>query len=291
MAKLSFSGHETFSCKIYWLKKGYEFVNAGKRFTDDDAVVDLGVGKNMVTSIRFWLKAFGIIDETDQTTEFANFIFGDNGVDPFLEDSMTLWLLHYQLIKAEKASIYSLIFNRFRRERTEFTKEHLKRFLNRVILEEQVNFSAATLDSDVKVFLANYVSQKASDIEESYNNILQELSLISNFKQLDDNDHLLDWYQFDLQAKNIPLEVLLFVILDNPAYGQSISLTHLANDPSSLGNVFLLTEGSLITLLKEMSSEYATYTETAGNQVLQVKSNLDKYRILHTYYNQDYANV
>lgn len=291
MAKLSFSGHETFSCKIYWLKKGYDFVRAGKRFTDDDAVVDLGVGKNMVTSIRFWLKAFDLIDEMDQTTEFADFIFGDNGVDPFLEDTMTLWLLHYQLIKTEKASIYSLIFNRFRRERTEFTKEHLKRFLNRVILEEQANFSTVTLDSDIKVFLANYVSQKASDIEESYNNILQELSLISNFKQLDDSDHLLDWYQFDLQAKNIPLEVLLFVILDNPSYGQSISLTHLANDPSSLGNVFLLTEGSLITLLKEISSEYATYTETAGNQVLQVKSNLDKYRILHTYYNQDYANV
>jgi hypothetical protein len=291
MAKLSFSGHETFSCKIYWLKKGYDFVRAGKSFTDDDAVVDLGVGKNMVTSIRFWLKAFGIIGETDQTTEFANFIFGEDGVDPYLEDIMTLWLLHYQLIKSEKASIYSLIFNRFRRERTEFTKEHLKRFLNRVILEEQVNFSAATIDSDIKVFLANYVSQKTSDIEESYNNILQELALISNFKQLDDSGHLLDWYQFDLQSKNIPFEVLLFVILDSPLYGQSISLSHLANDPSSLGNVFLLTEGSLITLLKEISTDYATYTETAGNQVLQVKSNLDKYRILHTYYNQDYANV
>ncbi|WP_343570386.1 DUF4007 family protein [Sphingobacterium sp.] len=291
MAKLSFSGHETFSCKIYWLKKGYDFVRAGKSFTDDDAVVDLGVGKNMVTSIRFWLKAFGIIDETDQTTEFANFIFGDDGVDPYLEDVVTLWLLHYQLIKSEKASIYSLIFNRFRRERTEFTKEHIKRFLNRVILEEQVNFSAATIDSDIKVFLANYVSQKTSDIEESYNNILQELALISNFKQLDDSSHLLDWYQFDLQSKNIPFEVLLFVILDSPLYGQSISLSHLANDPSSLGNVFLLTEGSLITLLKEIRTEYATYTETAGNQVLQVRSNLEKYRILYTYYNRDYANV
>src|SRR5690606_11188979 len=125
MRKLSFSGHETFACKIYWLKKGYDFVRAGKKSTSDDAVVDLGVGKNMVASIRFWLKAFRIIDDIDETTEFADFIFSENGVDPYLEDQLTLWLLHYQLIKNERASIYSLVFNQFRRERIEFTKEHL----------------------------------------------------------------------------------------------------------------------------------------------------------------------
>jgi len=291
MGRLSFSGHETFACKIYWLKKGYDFVKANKKFSSDDAVVDLGVGKNMVTSIRFWLKAFGIVDDTDQTTEFADFVFGYNGVDPYLEDTLTLWLLHYQLIKNERASIYSLVFNQFRRERIEFTKEHLKHFLNRVISIERGNFSANTLENDVRVLLSNYVNQKASEIEESYNNILQELSLITNFKQLDDNGHVLDWYQFDLQPKDIPLEGLLYVLLDNPNYGQSMSLSHLANDPSSLGNVFLLTEGSLISLLKLIPQEYANYTETAGNQVLQLKDQVDKYNILKKYYTKEYANV
>ncbi|MFD2969957.1 DUF4007 family protein [Sphingobacterium bambusae] len=291
MGKLSFSGHETFSCKIYWLKKGYDLVKAGKRFTDDDAVVALGVGKNMVTSIRFWLKAFDIVDEEDQVTSFADFIFADGGVDPYLEDTLTLWLLHYQLVKKEKASIYNMVFNQFRRERTEFTKEHLKRFLNRVILEEKATFSSATLDSDIKVFLANYVNQKSSEIEESYNSILQELALVTSFKQLDQDGHLLDWYQFDLQPKQLPIELLLFVVLDNPTYGQSISLSHLANDPSSLGNIFLLTEGSLVSLLKDIPSKYATYTETAGNQVLQLKSKLDKYKILKNYFAQSYANI
>ena len=61
--KYTFSGHETFQCKNMWLKKGYDFVKAGKSFNDDTAVVDLGVGKNMVASIKFWLKSFGIIDE------------------------------------------------------------------------------------------------------------------------------------------------------------------------------------------------------------------------------------
>ncbi|MGB3106168.1 DUF4007 family protein [Sphingobacterium siyangense] len=289
MAKLSFSGHETFSCKIYWLKKGYDFVRAGKSFTDDDAVVDLGVGKNMVTSIRFWLKAFGIIDETDQTTEFANFIFGDNGVDSYLEDPLTLWLLHYQLLKNEKASIYSLVFNTFRRERSEFNRAHLKRFILRVCAENEQNFSPKTIDSDIKVFLSNYLSQEGSDIEEASSNVLQELGLLSSSKQLDEDDNLVDVFRFQLLAKRIPLQAILFVILDSDL-GTSISLGHLANNPNALGNVFLLTESTLVDILKTLPSTYSTFSETAGNQVLQLRADLDKYRILHNYYTPEHAN-
>lgn len=44
--KYAFSGHESFQCKGLWLKKGYDYVKAGLSFTDDYAVVELGVGKN-----------------------------------------------------------------------------------------------------------------------------------------------------------------------------------------------------------------------------------------------------
>jgi hypothetical protein len=60
--KYVFSGHDSFQCRKLWLKKGYDFLQQGKNFNDEDAVVQLGVGKNMVSSIRFWLKAFIIID-------------------------------------------------------------------------------------------------------------------------------------------------------------------------------------------------------------------------------------
>ena len=51
-----FSGHESFPCKSLWLKKGYDFVVGGNDFNSPDAVITLGVGKNMVMSIRFWLR-------------------------------------------------------------------------------------------------------------------------------------------------------------------------------------------------------------------------------------------
>ena len=56
----------------------------------------------MVRSIRFWMKAFNLLTNEDQLTEFAHRIFDDiNGYDPYLEDEATLWLLHYELVKRD----------------------------------------------------------------------------------------------------------------------------------------------------------------------------------------------
>ncbi|HRW22723.1 MAG TPA: DUF4007 family protein, partial [Bacteroidales bacterium] len=56
--KLTFSGHETFHCRTFWLKKGYDFLVSGNNTfkNEEAAVVELGVGKNMVASIRYWMK-------------------------------------------------------------------------------------------------------------------------------------------------------------------------------------------------------------------------------------------
>src|SRR5690349_6757983 len=117
--KYTFSGHESFQCRNLWLKKGFDYIIEGNSFTSDDAVVRLGVGKNMVAAIRFWLKAFNIISSKEQVTEFGRKLFGDNGWDPYLEDDASLWLLHYQLVKNNFASTYNIIFNEFRREKIE----------------------------------------------------------------------------------------------------------------------------------------------------------------------------
>ena len=58
--RYTFSGHESFPCKTLWLKKGYDFVVQGKDFNRPEAVIYLGVGKNMVASISYWLRVFGL---------------------------------------------------------------------------------------------------------------------------------------------------------------------------------------------------------------------------------------
>ncbi|MCW3114648.1 MAG: hypothetical protein JWR18_3044, partial [Segetibacter sp.] len=84
--KLQFSGHDSFICKHFWLKKCYDFIQQGTRgFNDELAVVDLGVGKNMVTAISYWLKAYGVTDNSNTVTELGHYLFNERtGVDPYL---------------------------------------------------------------------------------------------------------------------------------------------------------------------------------------------------------------
>ena len=107
--KYTFSGHESFPCKTLWLKKGYDFVVQGKDFNKPEAVIHLGVGKNMVASIRYWLRAFGIC-KNDQPTWLGNYLFDDsNGKDKYIEDLATLWLLHFNLVFNQEATLDALL--------------------------------------------------------------------------------------------------------------------------------------------------------------------------------------
>ena len=153
-----FSGHETFYCKSLWLKKGYDFRLGGNTFNQEDAVVKLGVGKNMVASIRFWLKAFGLTVE-DLPTDIANIVLHNDG-DPFLEDSNTLWLLHYLLVSNKISSIYHLLFVEYQREKKEFDRDLLQNFIKRRCnVPEQKNvYNENTVKKDIGVLLHNYLA-------------------------------------------------------------------------------------------------------------------------------------
>ncbi|MDZ7776516.1 MAG: DUF4007 family protein [Bacteroidales bacterium] len=184
MNNLKFSGHESFVYRHFWPKKGYDFVTEEKSFNDEYAVVDLGVGKNMVNSIHFWMRATNLLDEKNITTRFANTIFDTkSGLDPYLEDTASLWLLHYYLIKEAYSSIYSLVFNDLRKVRFEFTKVQLDDFIK--LKCHKINpklYNENTVDRDIKVFLRNYIrpeiSELGKDFEDELSGIFQGLGLI-----------------------------------------------------------------------------------------------------------------
>lgn len=51
--------HETFTPRYGWLKKGFDACAHNPHvFTDETAIEQLGVGKNMVQSIRYWCQLF-----------------------------------------------------------------------------------------------------------------------------------------------------------------------------------------------------------------------------------------
>ena len=283
--KLQFSGHDSFQCRQLWLKKGYDFVKEGFDFNDEYSVVQLGVGKNMVSSIRFWLKAFNIIDNKDIPTEFGKRLFDDeNGYDPFLEDEASLWLLHYQLVKNGFASIYSIIFNEFRKEKLFFNKETFVNYIKRIGESNQdSNFNENTVAKDFIVFSNLYKNDPESkDVEDSFTGILSEIELLKTTGKGKEEQ----FYIENAERDNLPEAVVMFTILDNPNYGNSISLNALEFDFNSPGSICALNRSGLINKISEIVNEYKeiTFTDQAGIKELQFKNKLEAYTILDKYY-------
>ncbi len=68
----AFGRNETFGLRYAWIPKGYEsYRNDPAIFSDESATVKLGLGKNMVQSMRYWMQAYGIIDSERGISSFA----------------------------------------------------------------------------------------------------------------------------------------------------------------------------------------------------------------------------
>jgi hypothetical protein len=285
LTKYTFSGHDSFQCRQLWLKKGYDYVHQGKNFNDDDAVVQLGVGKNMVSSIRFWLRTFNIINSKDIPTEFGRRLFDDeNGYDPFLEDEASLWLLHYQLVKNGFASIYHIIFNEFRKEKLFFNKETFVNYVKRIgESSPELNFNENTIAKDFIVFANLYKSDPESkDVEDSFSGILSELELLKKTGKGKEEQFFIE----NSERDNLSESILLFSILDNSTYGNSISLNSLEFDLNSPGSIFALNRSGLMNKIADIvhGFEDITFTDQAGIKELQFKKKVDAYTILDKYY-------
>ncbi|WP_167616074.1 DUF4007 family protein [Maribellus sediminis] len=293
---LKFSGHETFVVRSFWPKKGYDFISNEGSFNSQDAVVSLGVGKNMVASINFWMKALGLVDAKDNTrTEIADFLFGKDGVDPYLEDITSIWLLHYMLVKNDFASIYHAVFNHFRKERSSFKKSQLKAFIKRLYLEADDNrFNEATVEKDISVLCRLYNTPDYRNIKKDYedevSSLMLELSLMhSSFEtiEVEKGKKREEWFHLKSEnRKNLPYIVTLFVILDQNEGSTSISFRRMEVEENSPGLLFLLNKDGLYEQLKmiEANIEGIKVDESQGNINLFLPEDLDKWQLLRQYY-------
>ena len=103
-----FAGHETFPIRYGWLKKVIDSIEEEEKRSNyslavrgEEAIGRFGVGKNMVSAMRFWAKATGVITEPKSSTSaiqpLGRLLFANGGLDPYMENPATLWLLHWIL--------------------------------------------------------------------------------------------------------------------------------------------------------------------------------------------------
>ncbi|MFQ3616010.1 MAG: DUF4007 family protein [Cyanobacteriota bacterium] len=243
----AFARHETFHPRFGWLKKGVNWAIADPSvFTRDDAPIRLGVGKNMVRSLRYWCHAFKLL-EGDRPTPFGLQLLGDTGWDAFLEDPASLWLLHWKLLEPPcHATTWDFVFNHFRL--TEFSTEELFNQLCEYRDRIAPRTAESSLRKDINCLLRMYTQQpsksgKASVSEDSLDCPFAELGLIypaGNSRT----------YGFRVGHKpTLPANVVVYACLqyaDRAVPGQSrIPVGKLLYDPGSPGQVFRLTESAL----------------------------------------------
>ncbi len=284
--RFTFSGHESFPCKTLWLKKGYDFVKAEKDFNAPEAVVDLGVGKNMVAAVRYWYKAFGL-NKDAETGWIADYIFkSDMGKDPYMEDLGTLWLLHFLLIYSGEASLYKMFFVDFQKERRLFDREQVVSFVKRKMIEagKENLFNENTVKKDVGVLLLNYCLPRNPQSNEDFSTLLMDLDLLRQVDKTSGDDKR-NGYYFNVEGKRkVTPEMFLFALLmTKEENDNSISYDTL----SELGLMFCMTDLEVIDMLKYLSEEYSeslTYSDVAGIRQLQFTKQMDAKQVLEKYY-------
>jgi Protein of unknown function (DUF4007) len=283
--KLSFTGHDSFHCRSYWLKKGYDFVQDNGQF-NDNAVVELGIGRNMVNAVRYWLRCFGLTDEQDAILPIAKAIFDDRGGDPYGEDKGTIWLLHYLLVTTRRASIYAIVFNHFRKERIEFSKKELIDYLRMYCNAQDFTVHESSLERDVDVFLHNYFHKPSlkNSIEETMSGILQELDLVQFVGKSDGREV----YKIESQERiDLPVWVVLFGIIRQMKGNASISFQELLNGLDSVGSVFAFNANGLMLKIEEVLALFPqdiVFTDDGGIRLLQFKKQFSESDILNQFY-------
>ena len=283
MARPIFSGHESFACKSHWLKRGYDFVRGENNFNDDDAVVRLGVGKNMVASIKFWLKAIGLLKDAGLVA-LANHLFDDdNGKDPYLEDIGTLWLLHFLLIQTDYATIYKTTFVDYHRQRNIIEKSKLQNYIKHICFDEigyKNLYNENTVKRDIGVMLHNYCAKNGGNVNiEDSNSLFAPLDLICETEK--------NTYRFNYDTRSdVPSLIFLYALLVKFEGRNSISF----EDITELALIFCLTNNDLLDIISYLCDLYPSeivFSDVAGIKELQFRATLNSIDVLDRYYEEN----
>jgi hypothetical protein len=293
--RFSFSGHETFPLRVAWLPKAVDAVSQGKDpFSNTrDGMRILGLGKNMVMSLECWSEFFGVLHRLNgnwEVTEFGNLIFGAGGLDPFLEDQRTLWLLHWKASTNCTRPFFAWhwFVNLF--HEPEFALSEALRAFQTETDAYSRPLSGTTLRQHLDVFLRTYVASESVDgrlPEDMLDSPLSSLGIIRKFGERR-GDHGRDpLFSIDVRRKNLlPIGLFRFCLHDwwNRFVGDehTAMFSDVAFGRCSPGRVLRLPEmevrDRLVLLAQQRPIEFAVFEGSSQRiiQRLSRKKNLKK---------------
>jgi len=276
----SYGRHQSFYPRYGWISRGFHAVKENPSFfSDDKAGIYIGVGKNMVSSIKYWLQAFKLIEPSDEdgaqrgdykTTQFGEKLIGSNGLDFYLQDIRTLWILHWKLLEPVSSAVtwYAILNHMPSNELTlnksiEFVDEFST--ANKEILG---NYTIGSIKKDVLCFFGMYSSNKKENFDEGLISPFSELGLITN---LGGNK-----YEFIVGKKpSLTSEVIVWACYEYIRANnlESVTIRRLAVDENSPGRIFKLSGSSIQEYLENFQKNNPgsiVIDQTLGTSTLKI---------------------
>jgi hypothetical protein len=287
---MKFRAHETFFIRKGWLSKGMKHVlRKPNVFVDkeENPMDALGIGSNMVKSLRYWLQAVGLTQEPrtgrrDQTlTPLGNVIYAH---DRFIEEMGTLHLLHYKLAtNKEDATAWYFFFNKF--IATEFTREDFINSLQSYILMsgESISVASRSLSEDFACIINTYVPRYKTNPDKvsPENNIdcpLGEIGLIDILAK--------KTFKKSIPAANTFDPWIVLAIISDRANGRNqIGLNELLTAEGNIGRIFNLDSITMIEVLRRVEKLGALkIIRTAGLDVVHLLKDYTFLDCVENYY-------
>jgi len=285
-----FTGHDTFHCRYAWLPKTLKLlVDDKKLFNDDDkAMVELGVGKNMVQSIQFWAETTCIIEPDTTCKGWRPSNFGEQLLqkhDPYLENEETLWLLHWK-ISTNQVPLFAWDFLLNRWHRLDFVKTEVLEAFQKEVQRQDRKLSISTLETHFEVFLHSYIptrTRKGEVLEDNLDCPLVELRLLqcTGDRVSRDGARRETSYSYRIDEKpEISDELFIYCLNDfwnSKKSGDSVlDFRTISVAPGSPGQIFKINEKSIRDRLERIDVEsggvFVFEDTTVLQQVRRIKA-------------------
>jgi hypothetical protein len=306
--RFRFSGHDTFPCRYAWLPKAVQNLRRNNNlFADeDDAMVQLGVGKNMVRAIRFWADAadVAVANQSPATglrpSEFGEDILGPSGHDEYLEDIKTLWLLHWKISSNVQEPLFAWdrLLNFW--HRPDFTRSEVISVFTEEANRNGKALSPVTLETHFTTFLHTYVptrGKKGEVVEDNLDCPLTELDLIIEVgdRANAESNRRESIYAFRVEDKpEITAELFAYCVNDFWEKGhpneQTLPFREISVGHGSPGQIFKLPEAAvrdrLESILKDSGGTFEFQESMAIQQLVRLKP-ANARKLLHKTYNRE----
>ena len=259
--KIRLQGHEKFALRDGWLTKGLSIID--KRpdaFLGSEGPDLFGIGNNMVKSLRYWMKAFKLIEENPgagaKLSELGKIILQN---DVYLEKNFTLWILHSQIAKnIADATTWYMFFNKC--NVIDMEKDEIEKILYREISQYVMGqpFSENSLKNDVDVLLNMYSKNKVNnDPEDKSQSPFANLGLVKNTENL--------YSQTSPKRRDIDEWVVLYELAEMMRDKNEISTERVLNGTCGISHIYQVKPVLANELLDRLdAAEYIRVDRTAG---------------------------